>query len=192
MNEAIDFKIVEEPKKPISMHPKKFGMWLFMASIFILFMAFTSAYIVRRAEGNWQFFELPQLFWYSTVAIVLSSVTMQWGYLAASRKRFLSARGMIVATAFLGLSFLLLQWLGWKDMVGNSVYLVGNPSGSFLYIITGLHAAHIISAIFFLLIVMGAALRNKFNLNQLEMCTTYWHFLGVLWVYLFVFLSLLR
>jgi cytochrome c oxidase subunit 3 len=192
MNEAVDFKIVEEPKKPISMHPKKFGLWLFMASVFILFMAFTSAYIVRRAEGNWQLFELPKQFLLSTAVIVLSSVTMQMTYLNAKKGLAQSVKSMVLITTILGLAFLILQWLGWKDMVGHSVYLVGNPSGSFLYIITGLHGAHIISAIVFLLIVLNKAFRNKFNLNQIEMCTTYWHFLGVLWLYLFVFLTLLR
>ncbi|MFM8914521.1 MAG: heme-copper oxidase subunit III [Flammeovirgaceae bacterium] len=192
MNQSIDFKIVEEPKRPLAMHPKKFGLWLFMASVFILFMAFTSAYILRRAEGNWQLFELPALFTYSTIVILLSSVTMQWTYFATRRSQWANAKNMIVLTSVAGVVFLVLQWLGWRDLVAQSIHLVGNPSGSFLYIITGLHAAHIISAIVFLLLVLVNALRNRFNLNQIEMCTTYWHFLGVLWLYLFVFLTLLR
>jgi cytochrome c oxidase subunit 3 len=190
--EAIDFKIVEEPKKPLTMHPKKFGLWLFMASVFILFMAFTSAYIVRRAEGDWLLFELPTFFTYSTIAILLSSVTMQWGYFAVKRNQLSNAKNMILLTTVGGLTFLVLQFLGWRDLVQDSVHLVGNPSGSFLYIITGLHGAHIISAILFLLVVLVNALLQRLNLNQVEMCTTYWHFLGVLWLYLFVFLTLLR
>jgi cytochrome c oxidase subunit 3 len=192
MSEAVDFKIVEEPKRPLAMHPKKFGLWLFMASVFILFMAFTSAYIVRRAEGNWQIFELPALFTYSTIVILLSSVTMQWTYFAVKRNQLVNAKNMIVLTSVAGVIFLALQWMGWGSLIESSIHLVGNPSGSFLYIITGLHAAHIISAIVFLLVVLANALRNRFNLNQIEMCTTYWHFLGVLWLYLFVFLTLLR
>ncbi len=192
MNEAIDFKIVEEPKKPLAMNPKKFGMWLFMASIFILFMAFTSAYIVRRAEGNWQLFELPKQFLFSTVVIVLSSVTMQLTYWSVKKELTQRVKPMILITFILGIVFLFLQWLGWEEMVGQSVHLVGNPSGSFLYIITGLHGAHIISAIAFLLIVLHKAFQNKFDSVQIEICTTYWHFLGVLWLYLFVFLTLLR
>jgi cytochrome c oxidase subunit 3 len=85
--------------------------------------------------------------------------------------------------------------LAWGDLVKNSVYLVGNPSGSFLYVLTGLHALHLISAIIFVLIVLIATFRNKVhsqNLAQIEMCTTYWHFLGGLWLYLFVFLILNR
>ncbi len=195
MNEAIDFKIVEEPKKPIAMHPKKFGMWLFMASVMMLFISLTSAYIVRQAEGNWLYFDLPVLFLVSTVVIITSSVTMQFGFWAAKKDNLQLVKVMVSITTVLGLAFLLIQYLGWKDLVLHSVYLVGNPSGSFFYIITGLHGLHIISAIVYLLIVLNSAIRHNIhskNMAQMEMCTTYWHFLGVLWLYLFVFLTLLR
>jgi cytochrome c oxidase subunit III len=195
MDEAVDFKIVEQPKKPIAMHPKKFGMWLFMASVMMLFISLTSAYIVRQAEGNWLYFELPAIFMISTMVIVASSVTMQWAYFAAKKDNIETVKLMVVLTTALGLGFVVLQYLGWKDLVAHSVYLVGNPSGSFLYIITGLHALHLISAVVYLLIVLYSTFRFKVhskNLAQIEMCTTYWHFLGVLWVYLFVFLTLLR
>jgi cytochrome c oxidase subunit III len=195
MNEAVDFKIVEEPKKPMAMHPKKFGMWLFMASVLMLFISLTSAYIVRQAEGNWLYFDLPNLFLISCIVITLSSITMQLAFWAAKQDKLKRVKVMVLLTTFLGLSFLVAQYLGWNALVANSIYLVGNPSGSFLYIITGLHALHIVSAIVYLLIVLNAAFREKIhsqNMAMIEMCTTYWHFLGVLWLYLFVFLSLLR
>ena len=195
MNEAVDFKIVEEPKKPMAMHPKKFGMWLFMASVLMLFISLTSAYIVRQAEGNWLYFDLPNLFLISSIVIVASSITIQLGFWAAKKDNLERVKIMVSLTTILGLAFLVIQYLGWKDLVANSIYLVGNPSGSFLYIITGLHALHIVSAIVYLLIVLNAAFKEKIhakNMARMEMCTTYWHFLGVLWLYLFVFLSLLR
>jgi len=102
---------------------------------------------------------------------------------------------LVTVTSLLGIVFLILQFEGWKALVGNQVYLVGNPSGSFLYIITGLHGLHLVSAIVFLLIVLVATYRYRVhskNLTQIEMCTTYWHFLGGLWLYLFVFLLLYR
>ena len=195
MNEAVDFKIVEAPIKPISMNPKKFGMWLFMASVLMLFISLTSAYIVRQAEGNWLYFDLPKLFLASCGVIIASSIFMQLGFLAAKKNQFGSIKAYVSVTAVLGFVFLVLQYLGWKDMVSNSVYLVGNPSGSFIYILTGLHGLHIVSAIAFLLIVLNSASKQKIssgNMTQIEMCKTYWHFLGVLWLYLFVFLTLLR
>jgi cytochrome c oxidase subunit 3 len=190
-----EFKIVEEPKKTLAMNPKKFAMWLFIGSVVMLFASLTSAYIVRQAEGNWLYFELPGILTVSTVVILLSSVTMQLAYWSAKKDNLQNVKIMVVATTIMGVAFLVLQFLGWKDLVINQIYLVGNPSGSFLYVITGLHGLHIVSAILFLLIVLASAFRFKIhskNLLQLEMCTTYWHFLGGLWLYLFVFLLLYR
>jgi len=193
--EAVDFKLVEEPKKPLAMNPKKFGMWLFLSSVMMLFMSITSAYIVRQAEGNWLYFELPSLFYITSVIIVVSSVTMQWAYFAIKKDNAATAKMMIAITSVLGVAFLVGQFLGWKQLVANSIYLVGNPSGSFLYIITGLHGLHIISAVIFLLIMLSSIFKGKVhseNMTKMEMCTTYWHFLGGLWLYLFVFLLLYR
>ncbi len=190
-----DFKIVEEPKKPISMHPKKFAMWLFIGSVAMLFAAFTSAYIVRQAEGNWLYFDLPNLFYITSGIILVSSITLQWAYLEAKKDNLDRVKLLVGITSFLGVAFLVGQLMAWSQLVDRSVYLVGNPSGSFIYILTGLHGAHLISGIVFLLIVLNSTFKFKIhskNLAQLEMCLTYWHFLGGLWLYLFVFLILYR
>lgn len=192
---STEFKIVEEPKKTLAMHPKKFAMWLFIGSVGMLFAALTSAYIVRQAEGNWLYFDLPQIFTTSTIVIVFSSITMQWAFWSARKDDLSMVKIMVTITTVLGLSFLVLQFEGWKALVSNQVYLVGNPSGSFLYIISGLHGLHLISAVIYLLIVLVSTYRFRVhskNLAQIEMCTTYWHFLGGLWLYLFVFLLLYR
>ncbi len=190
-----EMKIVEEPKKPISMHPKKFAMWLFMASVMMLFASLTSAYIVREAEGNWMYFELPSLFYYTTAIIVLSSVTMQWAYFATKKNDAGLVRNLVIITSVLGIAFLVGQFKAWGALVSNSIYFIGNPSGSFLYVLTGLHGIHIISAVIFLLIVLNSAVKKRIhskNMAQMEMCTTYWHFLGGLWIYLFIFLMINR
>jgi len=190
-----EMKIVEEPKKVLTMHPRKFALWLFMASVVMLFASWTSAYIVRQAEGNWMFFELPVLFYYSTALIVISSITMQLGYFAARKDNLRGVTMLVAMTAVLGVLFLIAQVLGWSQLVNSSVYFVGNPSGSFVYVITGFHGLHIISALIFLFIVMKSASEKRIrsdNMAQMEMCTTYWHFLGILWVYLFIFLMINR
>jgi len=190
-----EFRIVEEPKRVLAMNPKKFAMWLFIGSVVMLFASLTSAYIVRQAEGNWLYFELPGILTVSTAIILLSSVTMQWAYWSAKKDSLQMVKILVSATFLLGILFLVLQFYGWKDLVASQVYLVGNPSGSFLYVITGLHGMHIISAIVFLIIVLVSVFRFRVhskNLLQIEMCTTYWHFLGGLWLYLFVFLLLYR
>jgi len=195
MSKVDDMKIVEEPRKPLAMNPKKFALWLFMATVVMLFASWTSAYIVRQAEGNWQFFELPGIFTFSTGIILISSITMQIGYFATKSNNRGRLQLMLIITAVLGVLFLVAQVLGWGDLVSKSVYFVGNPSGSFVYVITGFHGLHIVSALIFLLIVMRSASRDLIhsgNLAQIEMCTTYWHFLGFLWVYLYIFLTINR
>ncbi len=195
MNKTGEMRIVEEPKRVFVMHPKKFALWLFMASVLMLFAGWTSAYIVRQAEGNWLYFDLPSLFYVSTAIIVLSSVSMQVAYFAARRDDLVNVRRLVLVTAILGVIFLVLQFMGWAQLVDKSVYLVGNPSGSFVYLLTGFHGLHILSAIIFVLVVLRSAMKgltNSGNLAQIEMCTTYWHFLGLLWVYLFIFLLINR
>jgi cytochrome c oxidase subunit III len=183
--------VQREPEATLSVDPKKFILWLFIVSIVMLFASQTSAYLVRRAEGNWLEFEMPIVFWYSTAVLVLSSLSMHWAYYSAKKDDFNNLKIAISVTFVLGLAFLYMQFQGWREMVDMKVYFVGNPSGSFLYVFTGLHAFHLISGLFVLLFALVSAYRFKVhakNLRRIEICATYWHFLDILWVYLFFFL----
>jgi len=187
-----DTTVLEQPRATLSMHPKKFALWLFIVSVVMIFASLTSAYIVREAEGNWLLFEMPQIIYYNTIIIVLSSVTMQWAYSAAKKDNLNNLRIGLIATTALGFAFLAGQYLAWGALVDNNVFFVGNPAGSFMYVLTGLHGVHLISGVIFLSLVLRAAFKYKVhsrNLLKVEMCTTYWHFLGGLWVYLFIFLA---
>jgi len=183
---------IEEPKPTLSMHPKKFALWLFIVSIVMLFAALTSAYIVKQADGNWLSFELPGIFAINTVIIALSSLTMHLAYLAAKRNALDRVKWMLLITVVLGLLFLIGQYISWSELVKNNVYFVSNyASGSFIYIFTGLHGVHLVSGIIFLLITFRSSFKLRIhskNLAQIEMCMTYWHFLGALWLYLYLFL----
>jgi cytochrome c oxidase subunit III len=196
---AAEIRIVEEAKAQVGMNPKKFALWLFMVSVIMIFGALTSAYIVRQAEGNWLDFEMPTMFWITSAMILTSSLTMHWAYLSAKNNRQETAKLAMTITVILGVGFLVGQWLGWNELVANGIYLVGRESsgvsGSFMYVISGLHGFHVISGVLFLLLVLVNVFRLKIhskNLSQIEMCTTYWHFLDGLWLYLFVFLLLNR
>ncbi|MEQ8242044.1 MAG: cytochrome c oxidase subunit 3 [Fulvivirga sp.] len=188
-----DFKIVEEAKRPLSMHPKKFGLWLFMITVVMIFASLTSAYIVRQAEGNWVVFELPMEMWITSVIIAISSISMQMAYFAAKKDNLERVKLLVTITSILGVAFLIGQFFVWGALVDQNIFLVGNPSGSFLYILSGLHGLHLVSGIIFLIIVLISTFKYRVhskNLAQIQMCTTYWHFLGGLWIYLFVFLLL--
>jgi cytochrome c oxidase subunit 3 len=192
---ATELRIVEEAKRPLSMHPKKFALWLFLVTIFMIFAALSSAYIVRQADGNWLLFDLPNLFFITTMVILLSSGTMHWAYLSVKKDNLDTAKLAIGITTVLGIGFLIGQFLAWGEMVKGNIHLVGNPSGSFVYVISGLHGLHIVGGLIFLLIVLVSLFQLKIhskNLLRIEMCATYWHFLGGLWLYLFVFLLVYR
>lgn len=193
---AADFRIVEEARKPRSMNPKKFALWLFMVSVMMLFGAWTSAYIVKRGEPGWASFELPGAFWVTTGIIVLSSITMIWAQVSAKKDDLGQTKLALAITTVLGIAFLAGQWLAWGKLVEMNYYFAGtNSSSSFIYVLTGFHGLHIVSGVIFLVIVLVAAFKFKVhsrNMLKVEMCSTYWHFLGGLWLYLFVFLLLNR
>lgn len=182
---------VAKPAETLSMNPKKFILWLFIVSVVMLFASQTSAYLVRRAEGNWMEFQIPAIFSYSSIVLVISSLSMQWAYFSAKKDNFRNLRIAISFTFALGMAFLWMQFQGWKELVAMNVYFVGNPSGSFFYVFTGLHGFHLISGLIVLLVALVSSFRMKVHskkLTQLEICATYWHFLDLLWIYLFFFL----
>jgi len=188
--ESVEYT-VEEPEETLSMNPKKFIMWLFIVSIIMLFAAMTSAYLVRRAEGNWLEYTIPAVFSYSTAVLIFSSLTMQLAVWAAKKDRFGLMRLAISITFVAGMIFLYMQFQGWVQLVDQKVFFVGNPAGSFMYVFTGLHAFHLISGLVVLLYALKAAFQltiHAKSLDQIEIASTYWHFLDVLWLYLFAFL----
>lgn len=183
--------VEDEPEPTLSMPPKRFALWLFIVSIIMIFASMTSAYIVRKAEGNWQDFELPGVLWLSTAVLVVSSFTVQMAWNAAKKDELGQVKAWMFVTFALGLVFLYLQWESWVRLVQINVYLVGNPSGSFLYVLTGLHAFHLITGLVYLAITTVKAYRYKIhsqNLIEIEVPAIYWHFLDVLWILLFGFL----
>lgn len=180
---------------PPVINPTKFVVWLLIVASVMLFASFTSAYIVRRGEGNWLLFDIPSVFAYSTAIVVLSSLAIQWAYSAAKRDELGQVKIALFTTLVLGIAFCISQWMGWKALVANNIHFVGNPSESFFYVISGVHLAHMIGGMIFLLVVIGKALNqnvHKKNKLSLNLCVTYWHFLGAAWIYLYFFLLLNR
>jgi cytochrome c oxidase subunit 3 len=173
-------------------HPNKLALWIGCGSIMMMFAAFTSAYIVRKAAGNWIEFPLPTVFYGSTVVIITSSVMLHLSYRAFKRGNALLYRGFLLATLLLGITFLILQYQGWVAL--DAILPLGNnPSGDFLYTLSGVHAAHILGGITILIIALLHACLLPYKVipaRQLrfELTLTYWHFVDLLWVYLFVFL----
>lgn len=161
----------------------------------MMFAAFTSAYIVRQAAGNWLEFRLPDVFFVNTAVILLSSITLHASYLAFKRGQEKAYRYLLLVSLLLGLTFIVLQYQGWQALQAIGVSLNTNPSGSFVYVISGVHAAHVLGGV----AALGIALLHAFVLPfrvtegrklRFEMTLTYWHFVDILWVYLLLFFTL--
>lgn len=186
-------------------HPHKFSLWVAMGSISMMFAGLTSGYMVREAQGNWRYFSLPPVFWYSTIVIILSSITIYLGTKAFKNRQMSRYRSLLLITLLLGCGFCALQWLGFYQLYHlgqairingqtlnevSTVRVDGNPSESFLFIIAGLHIAHILGGIVALAITYLRSFRTQikvYNSTGLEIVGGYWHFVDALWIYLFVF-----
>jgi cytochrome c oxidase subunit 3 len=182
-----------QTNEPQKIHPHKFTLWVAMGSIVMMFMALTSAYIVKKNSGGWLEFDLPGIFLYSTFTIILSSITI---YLAAKafRVREMSRyKVLVTTTAILGVLFIMLQWAGFRELESSNIALTGpksNSAASFLFVITGLHMAHVLGGVIALLVIFirtyAVKIKNYSSL-PIELVGTYWHFVGILWIYLFIF-----
>lgn len=176
-------------------HPHKFTLWVGIGSIIMMFASMTSAYVVRRAAGNWLEFKLPDVFFLSTAVIVASSVTLHFSYRAFKKGQEQVYKMLLLTTTLLGLCFVVLQYKGWLDMDAIGATFTANPSSSFIYVISGMHAAHVLGGIGALLTALTHAYYLPFKptaqrVMRFQLTLNYWHFVDVLWVYLLVFLLL--
>lgn len=173
---------------------KKFALYVGLASIMMMFAAFTSAYVVRKAAGNWLEFRLPDMFWYSTLVLLISSVVLHFSFQAFKKGNTTFYRGGLVLTFILGCLFVFMQLQGWYALEDIGVFLTGNPSGSFVYVISFVHALHILGGLAALLIALihAFALKHKVTparLLRFDLTLTYWHFVDLLWIYLLLFFT---
>lgn len=187
---------IEQPTST-NLPTKKILLWIAMVSMIMLFGGLTSAYLVRQAEGNWLNFDLPKVFAISTGVLLLSSVSMNFARSSAKKGNTQSLRNALLVTLILGLTFVVLQFSGWKYLIAQNVFFAGktaNSAGSFLYVLTGLHLAHLAGGILYLMYSILVAIKNSQtftpkNILTIELCAIFWHFLDGLWIYLFLFLN---
>jgi len=199
-----DSNILRDQKEYTGVHPQKFALWLGMGAIAMFFAAITSALLIKKGDFRvWQNFRLPQIFMYSTMVIVAVSVTMQISLVSYRKAKFALFRWMLAFSFLLAIVFLGMQVFGWHILKQMGLPLAGNLAGSFIYLITSMHGLHIIGGLVVTLIFLVFAIRSrkdpiyelrdiinpKRQLN-LELLVSYWHFVDIVWVYLYVFLIL--
>lgn len=177
-------------------HPQKFALYISFGSILMMFAGFTSAYVVKQSGGNWLEFELPTLFYYNALVVVASSITLHLGFRAFMSNAVTRYRLMVILTFILGLTFVFIQYQAWMEMMKVlEIYLQTNASGGFIYVITGVHVAHVLGGISALSVLMTYALTQKHRTTptrklRYELIAHYWHFVGFLWLYLLAFFTL--
>ncbi|MGZ3764033.1 MAG: cytochrome c oxidase subunit 3 [Mucilaginibacter sp.] len=187
---------IQQEKDRLNLAPKKFVMWLFVFASFMVFAALTSGFIVYvGGKGHALNVILPKVFLYNTIVIAMSSVTMFLASSSAKKLEFDKQRLYLWFTMALGITFFIVQVYGWYILTAKmGIYFVDpNASRSFVYVLTGVHLLHIFAGLMFLVNALIGSYRNKpqaINLYNMELSSIFWHFVDIMWIYLYVFLLL--
>jgi cytochrome c oxidase subunit 3 len=171
----------------------RLGLWMFLATVTMLFAAFASAYIVRRSGSDWQSVALPSIVWINTAVLAASSAALEIANRRGDRRRWRSALAACLMAIGLGLVFLAGQLAAWRSMAASGVYLPSNPHASFFFMLTGAHLVHVAAALAVLVWGTGHTWRGHRNPRRwaasMELCRTFWHYLGALWAGLLVMMT---
>ncbi len=169
-------------------------MWVVLASIIMMFVALSSAYIVLSGTDNWRPVRMPGMFFLSTGLILTSSVTIEAAKLSLKRRADEKSARWITVTLILGLAFLLSQLAGWRQLAAQGVYFAGHPHSSFFFIFTGLHGIHLLGGILALGYLVVRGFRNWQGTPTIkrkaltDVVSLYWHVMDGLWIWLFLLL----
>ncbi|MEP7320615.1 MAG: cytochrome c oxidase subunit 3 [Saprospiraceae bacterium] len=175
------------------MHPQKFALWAALASIAMMFASLTSAYVVRRGAGNWLEYQIPSIFFASTIVLLISSLTLSKSFSNFKKGNEREYKLYLVCTLILGFLFTILQYKGWLTLTRYGIEIKGNPSGSFFYVLSGLHVLHVLGGLAALTTAIIHAYGLPFKVTErrrhrFELVCQYWHFVDILWIYLLSFM----
>ncbi|WP_228237025.1 heme-copper oxidase subunit III [Allomuricauda sp. M10] len=178
---------------------KKMMLWFGIVSLTMGFAGWTSAYIVSSKREDWiSDLELPQAFFISTAIIILSSITYWLAKSSIKKENQKQATIFLATTLVLGVTFIVLQFIGFSQMLENGYYFTGPTSNikmSYVFLLAAVHIAHVVAGLITLLVVMVQQLRGKYTSGKmlgLELGATFWHFLDFIWVYLIVFMYFMK
>jgi len=176
-------------------------MWVGLASVLMLFIALTSAYIVRGVpalnggQDDWIPIDMPPVLWADTVILLLSSVSIELARRALGRNDYGGFKTWISLTTLFGVMFLAGQLLAWRQLSGQGIYINTHPHSSFFYLLTSLHGVHLLGGVIALVFVTVAAYRMRISFRRRAVVSAtaiYWHFMDGLWIYLFGLLFFFR
>ena len=188
---------IEEIKK--QRRAKKMMLWFSLISLVMGFAGWTSAYIVSSKRKDWVAeINLPQTFWFSALVILLSSLTLILARKQIVSSRFTRAKLFVFITAFLGLIFVVLQFMGFNQMIADGYYFTGPTSSikiSYIFLIAFVHLVHLFAGLMVLSVLGYKTLKESYLPEEMlgfELGETFWHFLGILWLYLVLFMHFVK
>jgi cytochrome c oxidase subunit III len=181
-----DMRVLQD--RPLT--PATTGIWVAFAAITMSFAALTSALVVRQGSAlDWHHITLPPILYFNTLVLLASSLTLE-----LARRRLVYARVLenqiaapmrwLVVTLSLGLLFVAGQYIAWLQLNAEGLYLATNPSSSFFYVFTGVHAAHVLGGLCGLIYIISKLRRSILRRGTFVAAAQYWHFMDVLWLYL--------
>jgi len=175
--------------------PSKTGIWVLLAAISMMFAAFTSALVVRKGSAMyWEHLVLPQILYFNTLILLASSATLEVArrrvavFMGGPRTLDESPSRWLYITLSLGLIFVVGQYIAWLQLRSEGFYLATNPNSSFFYMLTAIHAVHVLGGLAGLGNVLQKLHRLTLRRSTLDSFSYYWHFMGILWVYLMMLL----
>jgi cytochrome c oxidase subunit 3 len=175
--------------------PSSTAIFVVMFAVTMMFAAFTSALIVRKGSSlDWESFALPSILYLNTLVLVASSVTLEIArrrvavFMGGMKSQVQSPARWLYVTLFLGLLFVAGQYVAWLQLRSEGLYLATNPSSSFFYLLTAAHALHVLGGLGGLIYVIRKLSKSALRRNQLVATARYWHFMGILWLYLLLLL----
>jgi cytochrome c oxidase subunit 3 len=186
-----DLRVTQDYSPP----PSSTAIWVVLFAVTMMFAAFTSALFVRKGSSlDWQTFTLPSILYFNTLLLVASSVTLEISrrrvatYMGGLKSQVKSPARWLYITLFLGLLFVAGQYVAWLQLRAEGLYLATNPSSSFFYLLTATHALHVLGGLGGLIYVIRKLSKSALRRNQLVATARYWHFMGILWLYLLLLL----
>ena len=178
---------------------KKMMLWFGIISLIMSFAGLTSAFIVSSSREDWlKEFQLPLAFTVSTILIVISSVFMFMALRKIKANKRQETTWFLLLTLGLGIAFIVAQFVGYGQIIDSGYHFTGETSNvtmSFIYVISLLHIAHVIAGLICLIVVIYNHFKQKYNSSEtlgFELAATFWHFVDILWLYLFLFFCFYR
>lgn len=181
-------------KEELKQKTAKPMLWIGLVSIVMFFAGLTSAVIVSKGTAQWESVSIPNTFLLSTIFIILSSLTFFLGEKMIKNNDLKKSKFMVASTMLFGILFSITQYIAWKELYSNGVVWAGSESsaaGSYFYTLTALHLLHLLGGLISLTVVLFKSVKERYNSEKMlgvELSSTYWHFLTILWIYLYLFL----